>query len=222
MKFVYPEIDHVFDTRCGKVPALVVENQALLFRLLSDIRDQLAGKDGKCVVSDGGKVLPTDKSVELLTEFVPFTLNKKVLLNRASAMLEKRVLEGELYGEAAELAQLVEAFLLKASFDMSGDVFFSRVSFSGLLKAAGLEFREDYASLAEKLLDYMELVTEYEGQKLFILYNLRSLISDREAELFLDSVLRHGYNVIILESCEHTRLSGEQRYVVDESLCEIC
>ena len=68
----------------------------------------------------------------------------------------------------------------------------------------------------------MELVTEFERKKLFVLYNLRSLISDKEAELFLDTVLRHGYNVIMLDSSEHTRLPHEQRYIVDRSLCEIC
>lgn len=222
MKLVYPEIDHVFDTRCGKVPSLVIENQALMYRLLCDLRAQLLGKEGKCVVSLGGRVLPTEKSVELLSEFVPFTLNKKALVNRASVILERSVMEGEFYGEAVELAGLVESFLLKASAGLTGDVFFSRVGFSDLLKASGLEFREDYASLGEKLLDYMELVSEYEGEKLFVLYNLRCLISDREAELFLDSVLRHGYNALILDGCEHARLSGEQRYLVDEDLCEIC
>ncbi len=50
----------------------------------------------------------------------------------------------------------------------------------------------------------------------------RSLIADRDAELFLDSALRHGYNAVLLDSCEHAKLPGEQRYIVDESLCEIC
>ena len=221
MKLVYPEIDRVFDTGSGKVPALIVENQGLLYRLLSDIRAQLDGNDGKCVVSSDGKVLPMEKTVELHTEFIPFSINKKALLNKASAVLERSVLEGELYGEALALTQALEAFLMKAAFPLGGDVFFSKVTFSNLLKASGPEFREEYDSLAEKLLDYMELVTEYERTKLFVLYNLRSLIADRDAELFLDSVLRHGYNVFMIESGEHTRLSGEQRYIVDESLCEI-
>ena len=160
--------------------------------------------------------------MELLTEFVPFSINKKALLGRAAAVLEQNVLEGELYGEAMELMQQVEAFLLKASFSLNGDIGFSKISFPALLRSSGLEFREDYDSLAEKLVDYMELVTEYERKKLFIFYNLRSLISDRETALFLDTVLRHEYHVLMVESGEHMRLPNEERYIVDESLCEIC
>ncbi len=49
----------------------------------------------------------------------------------------------------------------------------------------------------------------------------RTVVVANQAGLFLDSVIRHRYNVLMVESCEHTRLSGEQRYIVDESLCEI-
>ena len=84
-----------------------------------------------------------------------------------------------------------------------------------------MEFRDDYISLPEKLLDYMELVTEYECKKLFITYNLRSIVSDNETNLFLDSVLQHEYNVLMIESSEHSRLANEQRYIVDADLCEI-
>ena len=49
-----------------------------------------------------------------------------------------------------------------------------------------------------------------------------SIISDREAEFFLETTLHHGYNLIMIESCEHKRLPNEQRYIVDAALCEIC
>lgn len=74
---------------------------------------------------------------------------------------------------------------------------------------------------AELLLSYMDMVTQYEQKKLFVFYNLRSVISDGETNLLLDSILRHEYNVLMVESSERPRLSLEERYVVDGSLCEI-
>ena len=102
------------------------------------------------------------------------------------------------------------------------NISFSKINLPSIIKASGMTFREEYDSLPEKIIDYMELVTEYEREKLFILYNLRSLIPDQETELFLDTLIRHEYNVLMVESCEHTRLSNEQRYIVDSDLCEIC
>ena len=150
MKYVYPEINHVFNTKSGKVPTLVIENQRLLYRFLNDMHLQLEGGNGTGIVSDENKILPFEKTVELLTEFVPFCINKKTLLSKAAASLERTVMEGDLYGEALELMQRVEDFLLKAAFDLSGDVCFSRICFQSLIKASGLEFREEYDSLPEK------------------------------------------------------------------------
>lgn len=222
MKFVYPEIDRVFDTEGDKVPTLVIENQPLLYRLLDDIRSQTEGEDGKSAVSDKGKVLQTAKSAELITELVGFTLNKRQLINKAASSLEKEVMSGELYGEAMELIGELNAFLSKAAFELDGDICFPGISFSSLIKSSGMEFREDYASLPEKLLDYFELVEKYDRKKLFIIYDMRSLVSDKEVELFLESVVQRCYNVLMIESSERERLPLEERYIVDSSLCEIC
>ena len=85
-----------------------------------------------------------------------------------------------------------------------------------------MEFREDYDSLSEKLVDYFELVEKYDRKKLFIIYGMRSFVADKEMELFLETVLQHGYNVLMIESGERDRLPSESRYIVDSSLCEIC
>ncbi|MBQ7460124.1 MAG: type II-A CRISPR-associated protein Csn2 [Oscillospiraceae bacterium] len=222
MKLVYPEINRVFDTEGDKVPTLIIENQPLLFRLLSDIRSQLEGEEGKCVVSDKGKVLQTAKSAELITELLGFTLNKRTLLSKTASSLEKTVMSGELYGEAIELLGELNAFLSRAAFEIDGDISFPSLGFSSIIKASGMEFREDYDSLSEKLVDYFELVEKYDRKKLFIIYGMRSFVADKEMELFLETVLQHGYNVLMIESGERDRLPSESRYIVDSSLCEIC
>ncbi len=84
-----------------------------------------------------------------------------------------------------------------------------------------MELCEDYASLGEKLIDYMELAVEYLQKKLFVFVNLRSYISDREAQLFLDTVRQHKYHIILVESHESIKLKGEKRYIIDAAYCEI-
>ena len=67
-----------------------------------------------------------------------------------------------------------------------------------------------------------KLVEKYDRKKLFIIYDLRSFVSDKNVELFLETVVQHGYNVFMIESSERERLPSERRYIVDSSLCEIC
>ena len=67
----------------------------------------------------------------------------------------------------------------------------------------------------------MELIYEFDRQKLFITVNMRSFVSDAEAELFARTVIAHGYRVLMLESAERERLSNENRLIIDGDLCEI-
>lgn len=222
MKFVYPDIDHVFDTAGDKINTLIIENPNLFVRLLSDIRGQLDGEDGKSVLSDANNMLSIGKYAELLTEFVPFRLNTKPLLSKIGAAFEKRAAEEEHYLQSLELLSEIEKFFYNLSQDFCVDVGFAKIGIPSLIKAAGIEINEEYPSLAEKILDYFELVTEFDSKKLFITVNLRNYLCDEETEKMLDSSLQHGYYILMIEGCEHTRLRNERRYIVDPSLCEIC
>ncbi len=220
MKFVYPGINQVFNTEIDRVNTIVVENQKLLTKMISDIVGQIDGYDGDAVVSKEEKAIPIEKNVEGLTDFFPFKINKKMLLTRAATSLVNQAIENEYEKTMAILAE-VESFLLKQSVNLAGDIYFQKITLDALVKAFGLGFNEDYESLGEKIIDYFELVREYDKEKLFILLNFRSFIDDEEAELFFDTILRHKYHVLTIENCEHVHLSNEKCYIIDSDLCEI-
>lgn len=221
MKFVYPEIDYVFDTDSGKVNTLVIENPKFLVSLLSDIEKQLRGEDGLSVLSDEGKILSVEKYCELLSEFVPFRINSKTLSTKVASSFEKSAMLEEHYMETMNLLSMVEAYFIKLSLNYNCDFVFPKLNISSLTKAAGIEINEEYDSLGEKIADYFEFVSEFDRKKLYFTLNLRSFIDDDESGKFIDTVLRHGYNLIMIESCEHRRLPDEERIIVDDSLCII-
>lgn len=221
MKFIYPEIANVFDTDIPYVNALIIENQPMLVRMLNDIQSQIEGADGYSVLSNGNKQLQISKNLELLSRFIPFEINQKALVNKVVSNLEKTAVSGEFYEKTVELLSSIERYLYDISFSFVGDIDFTKVSIGPLLKAVGVEFADTYDSISEKILDYIELVTEYDAKKLFILLNFRSFISDNEAKLFFDSILSHGYHVLMIENTEYPRLDNEKRFIVDADLCEI-
>lgn len=91
-----------------------------------------------------------------------------------------------------------------------------------LIKAAGICVDDDYDNLGEQLLDYFELVQEYDGKKLFILVNLRSYLLDAEMNLFLQNIVERDIQILILESSEHPILEWECRHIVDADFCILC
>ncbi len=66
----------------------------------------------------------------------------------------------------------------------------------------------------------MELVREFDGEKMFFIVNLRAFFEDEKVSLFMETVQKHNYNVILLESVERTRLPYEIRSTIDKDLCE--
>lgn len=220
MKFSYPDIKKVFDTDEG-INCLIIENQHLFYDICIDISNQLEGEDGKAVVSIDDQPIDVSKNVELLMQFVPFNINKKALLTRLCSVTERIAVSPEYYEMSMEQISGLEKFLIEITNQLTGSIVFSKMTINNLIKSAGLEFEEDYSSLAEALIDYMELVRQYDKEKLFFLVNLRSYISDEECELFFDTVRRKDLKIMLIESSEHTLLGNEKRYIIDGELCEI-
>ena len=69
-------------------------------------------------------------------------------------------------------------------------------------------------------MDSMELVREFDRDKLFVLVGLRSFFADERVELFLKTTLDHGYRVLLLDSTAREKLSHEKRLTIDIDLCE--
>ena len=115
----------------------------------------------------------------------------------------------------------MEKYLFDLSLGITGDLMFNSVNISSLLKSSGIALNEEYESLGEKIIDYFELVTEYDRNKVFILIGLRSYLDDIEMEAFIDTVCSHGYLVTMIEPFEHLTIDGTKRYIIDKDLCEI-
>ena len=222
MKLVYPGINCVFDTDCDRVNCIVIENQSLFCSLLEDVDAQLNGFDGRLVISEGNKPLNVSKYFEVITQFIPFEMSRKSLVNKITAELEKKAVSSDFYAETAEIISRLENHLINLAFDFSCDINYNKLEIGSIIKASGIEINSNYDNLGEKIIDYMELVTEFDRRKLFFTVNLRSYLSDADTEEFMKTVVGHGFNVIMLESSEHPRLDSETRYIIDSDLCEIC
>lgn len=222
MKLVFPEVDTVFDCEIDKANCLVIENQQLFYRMIKDLYAQVNGKEGRSVLSEKDRVLTIGKNLELISQFVPFGMNQRYLVNKAISMLHQIAYDETHYLKTAELMSEIERYLLSLSVEATGDFCFSETTVETIVKACGIAFSEDYDSLGEKLIDYFELVTEYDRKKLFVLVNIRSFLSDIEAEQFIKSTIEHGYQIFMLESSSRSTLKSEKRYLIDDNLCEIC
>ncbi len=223
MKFAYSDISGVFEFNQPFVHSLVIENQSLFRKLLKDIYLSLDGLTTSVILSKDNKTIDVSKNLEMITDFVNFDINRKSLLNKICNALERVSVSPENYLETQKLISEIENKVSMWSFEFPCDIVASKISVSNLLKGIGIELNDDYQGEngdAERIIDYMELVREFDREKLFITVNMRSYFSNTVMENFMKTVVSHEYKVLMLESKAYSLLNFEKRLTVDEDLCE--
>ena len=222
MKLFIPQIDCLLELGKEKCQSLVIENQAVWCSILNDMAEQLRGNEGKIVLSCNDKIIPLSKNVELISQFIPFDMNQKGLLTKIMNEMQKIAVSEQHFALTTTALSSWEKYLLELTADIVGNIGFSKINLESLIKSAGIEVENVYDNLGEKILDYFELVSVYDGKKLFVLVNLRSYLSEHEMKELLKNVIVHQYEILLVDSIEHPILDLEKRYIVDADQCILC
>ncbi len=220
MRFVFPGISEPVYFAENTVNSIVIENAPLFLFLCKDIYSQINGTAGYSVLSVNNIPVEMSKNAELISTFVPFSANRKTLINRIISVLEKKAMNDEFYVKTAQLLSEAEKYMFELMYDIPGEPECENISISAFLKAAGIHLRED-GDETERISDYMELVRELEKDRLFIFINMRSYFSFEQMTEFIKTVLSHKFRILLIDNKEYPRLENEKRIVIDEDLCEI-
>lgn len=222
MKLVMKGIETIVDCSQNQICTVVIENQKLFYEVVEDIGRQIQGLEGESVLSENNQILKMDKYAEQLMQFVPFDLNKKSLISRITSYMQKIAADEIHYEKTSEFLAEWEKYCMDLEFELPVSIEFTKINMDVLLKSSGIMISDDYVSLAEKILDYIQLIEYFECKKMFILVNMRSFVENEEMQKFIDAALTREYQIILLDNKEYPLLKSEKRCVIDADLCEIC
>ena len=203
------------------VTTLVIENPSLMYTVLADIHAQCQGEAGTSVLSSNDKKVDINHSLDLLTDFVTFDGNRKSLLTKILHGLEKTANDETYYQRTHRLMAELENYLNDLSMELDVEMAYDKLSLNNLLKSVGMRMIFDYNKLVERLFAYMDLVRRFEGEKLFLLVNLRGFVSLEDMSLFMQTVVAHGLRVLLVDNQAYPLLPLEKRRIIDSDLCEI-
>lgn len=221
MKLAYPEIESVINFNKGTFPSLVIENPCLFYRFINELHCQSCGEDGSVVLSIDEKPIPVSGNLDLISDFFPFEINRKTLLNKILSKMEKQAMSQEFYERSQQILGNIEKLIYDLAFQNDLELEPERLSMSSLLKSTGIILKENYPDLAEKILVYMDLMSENGLASIFVFVNLRSFLDDTAIELFTESCCRKEHNILLVDNKVYKKLSREERLLIDNDLCEI-
>ncbi len=220
-RIVHPDISRDFVFEENLVHAWVVEKPAFFRALVSDLYAQMNGEEGKFVLSEAYKPVDIAKHMDLITQFIPFELNRKNLLAKICAAAEREAVNEHNYTRTQELLAEIERYANDLLFAYPYDFVYDKLTVGNLFKSIGIAVEDHYDREIERILDYMQLVRDFDRDRIFVFVNLRSYFSTADLEAFFRDALARKFHLWLIDNREYPRFPGEQRFLIDEDLCEI-
>ena len=201
------------------VTNLVIENPTVMRKLVEDIYNQTEGGDGEVILFDHDRIVKMSKSVELVTTLFPFGVNEKRLLTKLCSILEKEAVNEKNYLDTMEFLAEMEKYLMLLAELFPCSVSFQNINIASIIKASGLTIVDDSTKGIERVFNYMNIVRDLLGEKLFIFVNLRAFFNSEDLSLFVDTVLAHEFHVLLIDNKEGDKINNIHRITVDNDLC---
>lgn len=218
-----PQFSEALRLEENRLHTFVFENPTVCRAFLADILHQKAGGCGEIVLSEAFEPIPMQKYAEILLEPLTVQPNTRPILTKLYAQLEQVANDEVHFVQYADLQRAVSSFLLTLTESQETELSFSEsMVLSQVFKAADLQFDcSAERPIAERLLDYMIAARTYLGTKLFVFYNLKSLLSEDELKMLCKELFYRKIQILLVQSEEKYRLPYEVQWILDDDLCEI-
>lgn len=223
MRLMHPCLLQPIQLTDDRIQVLVIENQNLFAKFVSDLLLQADGMGDSLVLSKNYKPIELSAAMEVILDFFRLSAEQKRIQAKLNAHL-KRLAQQELQFETAEILSQIGGYYQKLSelsdftltYELSEDV-------APLIKLGAIHIELDGTSPAERLLDYMDVCSDLCGISCFALVNLKSFLSNDQLELLYKTALYKKLRLLLLEST--CRVGGLERYehtlLIDSDMCEL-
>ena len=200
----------------------IMESPEVFFAYVGELNDQIAGKEGKFVLSENNKELELSKAADLLINPFSTEVNTRKILNKLYLELTERSREEQMYMKTVELFNHIQEYMLELEQQSSYILDFNReTDVSILLKALSVQYEVKEAGYWERLIQYIKIMASAAGIKVFIFVNLRSYLSDAQMEELIKELEYQDVSGLFIENQQRSCLKGVKWYIIDKDQCEI-
>ncbi|MDO4977835.1 MAG: type II-A CRISPR-associated protein Csn2 [Eubacteriales bacterium] len=222
MKIVYMDPFFEIDLQKEKINTVVIEVPELYSEFLENIWNQMNGKEGKIHLSMEGNGLRLDRKVELIMNPFAVSCNERKILNTIYSNL-KSLAQDELIEEITELNLHIITFLdeviAKEPYMLTYDL---NLDIAGLLKLYNISVEEEYTDILDRLVTYLKLSHSVTGKELFVFYNLKNYLSERQMCCLLEAAEYEQVMILNIEA-NHKEIIKcfESVNIIDKDYCII-
>ena len=221
MKFVYYGLQEPLRFENG-VEYLVIEKPDEFFNLVSNITHAINGEITEIVLTDEkGDEYSLSKCADIITDYVSFSPNDKKIITalhkKLQAEFNEEVLSETLADAIRNIMKLLDGIIIDSDFDL---VYDESIELSDLFKICNLRINQDYTTLLEKIISYIDVKTALQRLKILFLVDAGGYFTKKD----LDELSKHcrykKVNLMFLESTIRKNIPKETARIIDADLCE--
>lgn len=184
MKIVHPDIVIPLVEEHSLTNETIIENPSFFSDLLLDLCHQLAGGDGRIVFSK--KSVPcSTKTICFVENLHRLSVNTTPILKKAFSKIENDIIQMADLDPLFRIFRNLYSTLLELGIGNLEPSVIEDVKIPDILSAFGMHFPMDELSIAERLVEYLNIHHELFGDDLFIILHLRSYLSPEETSRFI-------------------------------------
>lgn len=201
---------------------LFIENPKEYYKIVNEFVLATGGETSEFTFWNGSEKVIAEKEIELLTDIFTFKLTDKKIIS----LLNKRLLNnfnvGKLNFEFNKVSAMCEKFLSELCETEAFALEFDEVTLESLLKAVNIRPEENYETLLEKIICYLNILIELKAIKCVIFVGLKNVLSDDELRFLYRHCRLHKLLLLLIEGSKTRAILNEERaIIITEDLCEI-
>lgn len=221
MKVFIKDIGKPFEIAEGEIFYLVVESKKVFSNVINNfIYDE--GSEKEIILSDKTQILDKKKVIDLILNPFTLELNQRKVQN----LLYQEVLEHinlNFSSKADRLIIEINDLLKEVSYGIDYPLRIKdEIEFIKLLKPFELGFDFSETKIIEKIKNYMEVVTNYLGEKIFVFINLTTFLEDSEIKELKKIVSYNKLRILIIDNNANEKvINCLNNLILDKDLCLI-
>ncbi|MEI6521304.1 MAG: type II-A CRISPR-associated protein Csn2 [bacterium] len=223
MKLAYPILSKPIEIPDNKTAVLVIENQMLYAKVLFELISQLNGNEGEFVLSRNDAIINIAKEAELVIDPFMMDINQRKVITRLHQMLNTLAMNEDNYQKtmrlSSEMQQYIEDIVTTTDYELEYN---QTIDAAMIFKITDVKIAVSSERLAEKIIDYITVMTDLFKTACFIFVNLKSFINDEDmANLYKHFAYKKICVLLIENITRDTKYEHEIIRIIDHDMCEI-
>lgn len=222
MKLIERELGLKVELKENIISVIILEDITLRLSLIDELYLQLAGKEGKWILVENEKNYELSKYIELILEPFSLQLNNKKLKTKLYHEIST-IANDYFYSQGLELYSYICAYLENLLEKIPYPVKYKdEWNILELLKLYNIEIDEECNDICEKLFNYIKLMNQVCGIRIFITVNLKQYLTENQLLELYKFVRYSKIQLVLIEfNMYHKKIDGEDIYILDEDDCII-